>query len=86
VSNQFHVSVLSDKHLCNQSIVSVSSACCQYIVSVLSETLFIRAVMDMNLAPTIDTQQYPVLVDGTLLIYFPNIILLLCYMRTLSST
>ena len=43
--NQFHVSVLSNRHLCNQFIVSVSSVCWQYVVSVLSETLFVRVSM-----------------------------------------
>jgi hypothetical protein len=45
VSYQFHVSVLSDRHLCNQSIVSVSSVCCQYVVSVLSETTFHKGLI-----------------------------------------
>ena len=34
--------LMSDRHLCNQPIVSVSSVCWQYVVSVLSETLFVR--------------------------------------------
>jgi len=40
VSYQFVVSVLSDRHLCHQSIVSVSSVCRQSVVSVLSQTTF----------------------------------------------
>ena len=40
MSYQFVVSVLSDRHLCHQSIVSVSSVCCQCVVSVLSQTTF----------------------------------------------
>ena len=46
MSYQFVVSVLSDRHLCHQSIVSVSSVCCQSVVSVLSvccpKQLFVR--------------------------------------------
>ena len=49
--------MLSDRHLCNQSIVSVLSVCCQSVASVLSETLFVRVFID-NIMKLINVNFY----------------------------
>jgi len=56
-----HVGPFLSQHLGNTCISS-------FVAIPRSKPRLLGPVLDMNLAPTIDTQQYPVLVDGTLLL------------------